>query len=120
MPKTETRAVAAHFALPVAEKPDSQDICFVPNGSYARVVEKLRPEAALPGDVVDLGGRVLGEHQGIVNFTVGQRRGIGLGGGNAAAGAAGSEPLYVVRLEPRTRRVVVGPDRKSTRLNYSH
>src|SRR3546814_6922649 len=91
MPKTETRAVAAHFALPVAEKPDSQDICFVPNGSYARVVEKLRPEAALPGDVVDLGGRVLGEHQGIVNFTVGQRRGIGLGGGNAAAGAAGSE-----------------------------
>src|SRR3546814_2650639 len=98
MPKTETRAVAARFALPVAEKPDSQDICFVPNGSYARVVEKLRPEATLPGEVVDLGGRVLGKHQGIVNFTIGQRRGIGLGGGNAAAGAAGSEQIGIAHV----------------------
>jgi tRNA-specific 2-thiouridylase len=98
--KAETRALATSLGLAVADKPDSQDICFVPSGGYAAVVERLRPGAAEPGDVVDLGGRVLGRHEGVIRFTVGQRRGIGVGGG---------EPLYVVRLEPETRRVVVGP-----------
>jgi tRNA-uridine 2-sulfurtransferase len=98
--KAETRSLAARFALPVAAKPDSQDICFVPSGRYADIVEKLRPEAAEPGDVVDGDGRVLGAHAGVIHFTVGQRRGLGLAAG---------EPLYVLRLEPETRRVVVGP-----------
>jgi len=98
--KAETRALAERFALPVAEKPDSQDICFVPDGNYAATIEKLRPGAAEPGDIVDLGGRTLGRHDGIVNYTIGQRRGLGIGGG---------EPLYVLRLEPETRRVIVGP-----------
>lgn len=102
--KAETRALAARFGLPVAAKPDSQDICFVPNGSYADVVEKLRPEAVVPGDIVDLESRVLGRHDGIIRFTVGQRRGIGIGGRDAD-----SDPLYVVRLEPASHRVVVGP-----------
>ena len=100
MAKGETRAHARRLGLPVSDKPDSQDICFVPNGSYARVVERLRPGAVEPGDIVDLDGRVLGRHDGIVHFTVGQRRGIGIAAG---------EPLYVVRLEPDSRRVVVGP-----------
>jgi tRNA-specific 2-thiouridylase len=98
--KAETRALAARFALPVAAKPDSQDICFVPTGSYARLVEKLRPGALSPGEIVDTAGRVLGRHDGIINFTVGQRRGLGVAGG---------EKLFVIRLEPETRRVVVGP-----------
>jgi tRNA-specific 2-thiouridylase len=98
--KAETRELAARYRLPVAAKPDSQDICFVPQGSYAEVIEKLRPGAAEPGEVVHVDGGVLGRHEGIVHFTVGQRRRLGLGGG---------EPLYVVRLEPATRRVVVGP-----------
>jgi len=102
--KTETRALAQRFGLPVADKPDSQDICFVPNGSYADVVEKLRPGAAEPGEIVNLDGAVLGRHDGIIRYTVGQRRGIGVGGRDAD-----SDPLYVVRLEPETRRVVVGP-----------
>ncbi len=102
--KRETRELAARFALPVAAKADSQDICFVPRGSYARVVERLRPGAAEPGEIVDLEGRVLGRHRGIANFTVGQRRGLDIGGRGPR-----SEPLYVVRLEPETRRVVVGP-----------
>ena len=102
--KSETRALAARFDLPVAEKPDSQDICFVPEGSYAAVIEKLRPGAAEPGEVVHVDGRVLGSHAGIVHYTVGQRRGLGI-----AAGGADAEPLYVVRLEPAQRRVVVGP-----------
>jgi len=106
--KTETRDLAARYGLPVAEKPDSQDICFVPNGSYANVVEKLRPEAILPGDIVDLDGRVLGRHDGIIRFTVGQRRGLGIGGGIGDRDAE-SDPLYVVRLEPAAHRVVVGP-----------
>jgi tRNA-specific 2-thiouridylase len=99
--KPEVRAHAARFGLPVAEKPDSQDICFVPDGAYARVVEKLRPGALEPGDIVDLEGRVLGRHQGIINYTVGQRRGLGLGGAPA--------PHYVLRLDPARHRVVVGP-----------
>ena len=91
--KTETREIAARFDLQVAAKPDSQDICFVPNGSYARIVERLRPEAIQPGQIVDLEGNVLGEHDGIINFTIGQRRGLDIGGQ--------AEALYVVRLEPR-------------------
>jgi tRNA-specific 2-thiouridylase len=104
MDKAETRRHAERFKLPVAAKPDSQDICFVPNGSYARVVERLRPGAGEPGDIVDLEGRVLGRHDGILHFTIGQRRGLKLG-----AEVSGGAPLYVVRLEPETRRVVVGP-----------
>src|SRR5690606_12396604 len=100
LPKAETRRLAARFDLPVADKPDSQDICFVPNGSYARVVEKLRPGAAEPSEIVHLDGRVLGRHDGVIHFTVGQRRGLAVAGG---------ERLYVVRLEPERRRVVVGP-----------
>ena len=98
--KPETRALAERFDLPVAAKPDSQDICFVPNGGYASVVEKLRPGAVEPGEIVDQDGHVLGLHDGIIHFTIGQRRGIGIGGG---------DPLYVLRLEPESHRVVVGP-----------
>jgi tRNA-specific 2-thiouridylase len=102
--KAEARAIAAAAGLDLAAKPDSQDICFVPEGGYAAVVERLRPGAAEPGDIVDLAGRVLGRHPGIIHFTVGQRRGLGL-----AAGGPAAEPLYVVRLDPARRRVVVGP-----------
>ncbi len=98
--KDETRALARDFALPVAEKPDSQDICFVPQGSYAEMVTRLRPEAGEPGDVVDQRGHVLGQHNGIAHFTVGQRKGLGL----SAAG-----PLYVLHIEAATRRIVIGP-----------
>jgi len=105
LPKSETRALAERFDLPVADKPDSQDICFVPNGDYASVVQKLRPEAVEAGDIVDMAGRVVGRHDGIVRFTVGQRRGLALGGRDGTD----NDPLYVVRLEPETRRVVVGP-----------
>jgi len=101
MPKAAVRELARELALAVAAKPDSQDICFVPDGDYARVVEKVRPEAAAPGEIVDREGRVLGAHPGLIHFTVGQRRGLELGGQ--------AEPLYVVRLEPETARVVVGP-----------
>ena len=103
--KAETRALAAKYGLSVADKPDSQDICFVPNGDYASVVQKLRPEAVEPGEIVDMMGRVVGRHEGIVRFTVGQRRGLALGGREGTD----NDPLYVVRLEPATRRVVVGP-----------
>ena len=100
MVKAETRKHAERFGLAVAEKPDSQDICFVPDGSYAGIVEKLHPGASEPGDIVDLDGQVLGRHDGIIHFTVGQRRGLGI---------AARSPLYVVRVEPETRRVVAGP-----------
>ena len=103
--KDETRGHAARLGLSVADKPDSQDICFVPSGNYAAVVEKLRPGAADPGDIVDLDGNILGQHLGIIHYTIGQRRGLGIGGGRDRAEA----PLYVVRLEPEGRRVVVGP-----------
>ncbi len=99
-PKAETRALAERFGLPVANKPDSQDICFVPDGDYGRTVAKLRPDAFAPGEIVAEDGRVLGEHGGVAFFTVGQRRGIGI---------AAPDPLYVLRLEPDTNRVVVGP-----------
>ena len=98
--KDETRGLARHFGLPVADKPDSQDICFVPQGSYVALVERLQPEAAEPGDIVDLAGRVLGRHRGIARFTVGQRKGLDI---------AAAEPLYVLRLDSAERRVVVGP-----------
>jgi len=98
--KTETRGTASRLGLAVADKPDSQDICFVPGGRYARVVESLRPDAFEPGDIVDIHGTVLGGHGGIGRFTVGQRRGLGI---------ASDQPLYVTRIEPQTRRVVVGP-----------
>ncbi|MEK9662541.1 MAG: tRNA 2-thiouridine(34) synthase MnmA, partial [Alphaproteobacteria bacterium] len=100
-PKDEVRMLARRFDLATADKPDSQDICFVPDGRYAALVEKLRPEAADSGDIVGLDGTVLGRHDGIIHYTIGQRRGLGIGGVD--------EPFYVVRLEPETRRVVVGP-----------
>jgi tRNA-uridine 2-sulfurtransferase len=99
--KAETRALAARHGLAVADKPDSQDICFVPNGDYAAVIEKLRPGAADPGEIVDMDGNLLGNHRGVIHYTIGQRRGLGIGGL--------ADPLYVVRLEPEARRVVVGP-----------
>ena len=99
--KAETRALAAKHGLPVADKPDSQDICFVPNGNYAAVIEKLRPGAADPGEIVHADGRVLGSHKGVIHYTIGQRRGLGIGGLD--------EPLYVVKLDVDTRRVIVGP-----------
>jgi len=105
LPKSEVRKIAAALDLPVAAKPDSQDICFVPQGRYADVVTKLRPDAAKPGEIVDLSGRVLGRHSGIVHFTIGQRRGLGL----AETGASGGEPLFVVKLDAQNARVVVGP-----------
>ncbi len=104
--KDETRAMARRHDLPVAEKPDSQDICFVPDGNYAGVVQKLRPEAAEPGDIVSVDGTVLGRHEGIIHFTVGQRRGLGIGGRREARDG---EPLFVLRLDPERRQVVVGP-----------
>ncbi|WP_295049646.1 tRNA 2-thiouridine(34) synthase MnmA [uncultured Paracoccus sp.] len=99
--KAETRALAAEYGLAVADKPDSQDICFVPNGNYAAVIEKLRPNAAEPGEIVDMDGTVLGQHRGVIHYTIGQRRGLGIGGLG--------DPLYVVRLDPDLRRVIVGP-----------
>jgi tRNA-specific 2-thiouridylase len=105
LPKSQTRALAARFDLPVAEKPDSQDICFVPGGDYASVVQKLRPESVEPGEIVDMAGTVVGRHEGIVRFTVGQRRGLALGERTGTI----NDPLFVVRLEPESRRVVVGP-----------
>ena len=99
--KAETRELAARYGLSVADKPDSQDICFVPDGDYARVIEKLRPGAADPGDIVDTDGRVLGQHRGVIHYTVGQRRGLGIGGL--------ADPLYVVKLDVDRRQVIVGP-----------
>ncbi|MEO0750571.1 MAG: tRNA 2-thiouridine(34) synthase MnmA [Pseudomonadota bacterium] len=99
--KDATRALAARYNLAVADKPDSQDICFVPGGNYAAVIEKLRPGAAEPGEIVDTEGRVLGHHEGVIHYTIGQRRGLGIGGL--------SDPLYVVKLDVDTKRVIVGP-----------
>ncbi len=101
MAKEDVRGHGARFGLPVADKPDSQDICFVPDRDYASVVRRIRPGAIDPGDIVHVDGRVLGRHDGIIGFTVGQRRRLGIGGG--------TEPLYVVRIEPEQQRVVVGP-----------
>ncbi|SNR70440.1 tRNA 2-thiouridine(34) synthase MnmA [Puniceibacterium sediminis] len=107
--KAETRALAAKYGLSVADKPDSQDICFVPNGNYASVIEKLRPGAAEPGEIVDTDGKVLGTHNGVLHYTVGQRRGLGIGGL--------VDPLYVVKLDVDAKRVIVGPkELLSTRI----
>ncbi len=103
LPKHEVRRLAEEAGLAVAAKPDSQDICFVPDGNYASLVKKLRPETAAPGEIVALDGTVIGAHQGVVHFTIGQRRGIEIGGS--------PEPLYVVRIDPEARRLVVGPRR---------
>lgn len=103
LPKPEVRRLAEEAGLEVAGKPDSQDICFVPDGDYASLVKKLRPATAAPGDIVSLSGEVLGQHPGVVHYTIGQRRGLEIGGQ--------AEPLYVIRIEPDTRRVVVGPRR---------
>src|SRR5882757_7288704 len=99
MPKDEVRRMALELGLEVAAKPDSQDICFVPDGNYAALVKRLRPETEAPGEIVDLDGRVLGKHRGVVHFTIGQRRGIEVGGQR--------EPLYVIRIELEQRRIVV-------------
>ncbi|NNF24829.1 MAG: tRNA 2-thiouridine(34) synthase MnmA [Rhodobacteraceae bacterium] len=107
--KAATRALAAKYGLQVADKPDSQDICFVPNGDYASVIEKLRPGAADAGEIVHADGRVLGTHKGLIHYTIGQRRGLGIGGLD--------EPLYVVRLDVERRQVIVGPrEMLSTRI----
>ena len=99
--KAETRALSRPgTVLTVADKPDSQDICFVPQGKYTDVIEKLRPGAAEPGEIVHLDGRVLGTHHGVMHFTIGQRRGLGLSGG---------DPLYVLKLNAGAKRVIVGP-----------
>lgn len=103
LPKGQVREIAAEIGLPVAMKPDSQDICFVPDGDYASVVRKLRPDADEGGEIVDMEGRVMGQHKGLIHYTVGQRKGLELGGL--------AEPLYVVRLDAEARRVIVGPKR---------
>ena len=108
MAKDAVRAAGRRLGLANAAKPDSQDICFVPNGGYAGVVARLRPEAAIAGDIVHIDGRVLGRHKGIAHYTVGQRRGLGIGGVDAAPDRD-AEALYVVRIEAGDRRVVVGP-----------
>src|SRR5690349_6851970 len=101
MEKTQVRAIAAELGLVNAEKPDSQDICFVPQGRYTTIVDRLRPNAARPGEIVDQSGKVLGTHDGITHFTVGQRKGLGLSGNE--------EPLFVLKLDPVNAKVVVGP-----------
>lgn len=100
MVKDDVRVLAEKYGLTIANKPDSQDICFVPEGGYASVIERLRPGAGEPGEIVHLDGHVLGEHKGIIYYTIGQRRGIGIGGG---------DPLYVIKLDPVTKQVIVGP-----------
>jgi tRNA-uridine 2-sulfurtransferase len=100
MTKPQTRELARRFGLSVADKQDSQDICFVPTGRYTDLIERMRPDALQPGDIVDLSGHVIGKHDGVINFTVGQRRGIGI---------AGPEPLYVVGVDAASRRLIVGP-----------
>ena len=108
LPKSRTRELAAELGLAIADKPDSQDICFVPSGNYADVIERLKPGASRPGEIVDLSGRVMGRHDGVLRFTVGQRKGLGIASGEA---------LYVVRLEADTARVVIGPrDALATRI----
>jgi len=102
--KTEVRAHAERLGLTVSNKPDSQDICFVPNGDYASVVARLRPGTIEPGEIVHLDGRVLGRHEGLIHYTVGQRKGLGIG-----ASSDDTEPLYVVKLDPKTHRLIVGP-----------
>lgn len=103
--KDITRDHAERLGLVTANKPDSQDICFVPNGDYTKVVKKIRPEAETPGDIVDMDGNVLGRHQGIIHYTIGQRRGIGIGGGVSKD----NKPFFVIEIDPAQNRIVVGP-----------
>lgn len=103
--KARTRAEAERLGLITADKPESMDICFVPNGDYASVVKKMRPEAEKPGDIVHLDGRVLGSHNGIVHYTIGQRKGLGIGGGVTE----NNDPLFVIKLDPKDNKVIVGP-----------
>jgi tRNA-specific 2-thiouridylase len=107
MTKPQTRELARQFGLSVADKQDSQDICFVPSGRYTDVIERMKPNALEPGDIVDIDGRVIGRHEGIVHFTVGQRRGLGI---------AAAAPLYVIKLDAAARRVIVGP-REALRMH---
>ena len=104
-PKSAVRDLAREFGLAVADKPDSQDICFVPAGRYTDVIARLAPESVQPGEIVHVDGRVMGAHTGVMRYTVGQRRGLGL----SQTHVTGGEPLYVVRLDPRRNEVVVGP-----------
>lgn len=101
LPKAEVREIATELGLIVAQKPDSQDICFVPDGDYASIVRKIRPDAETTGDIVHLDGRVLGQHKGLIHYTVGQRRGLEIGGQ--------AQPLYVIRLDAASQQVIVGP-----------
>lgn len=110
MRKEKTRDLASKFGLAVADKPDSQDICFVPGGGYASVIESIRPGASQPGEIIHVDGRILGAHSGIIHYTVGQRKGLGGGSG---------EPLYVVRLDAADRKVVVGPRWALSRQEFS-
>ena len=107
MDKDKTRALARKFGLAVAEKPDSQDICFVPNGRYGDVVRRLRPGAVDAGDIVHIDGSVLGRHEGVIDYTIGQRRGLGIGGRAGVDDADG--PLYVLEIDPDANKVIVGP-----------
>jgi tRNA-uridine 2-sulfurtransferase len=100
MPKAEVRELARRQGLAVAQKADSQDICFVPSGRYSQIIERLLPEAAAPGEIVHVDGRVLGRHAGIIHYTIGQRRGLGI---------AAADPLYVIALDAKRARVIVGP-----------
>jgi tRNA-specific 2-thiouridylase len=105
MQKSEVRAIARRHGLLVADKPDSQDICFVHSGKYSSFIEQLRPDAARPGEIVHVDGRVLGHHAGIINYTVGQRRGLGISYNEAGS----AQPLYVVRIDAAHAQVIVGP-----------
>lgn len=111
MQKADTRALAERFGLPVYDKPDSQDICFVPNGNYVSVIEKLRPGALDAGEIMHLDGTVLGTHNGIINYTVGQRRGLNIGGTE--------QPLYVIKLDAENKRVIVGPREALLRTSFT-
>ena len=103
--KDKTREEAERLGLITADKPDSQDICFVPHGDYAKVVKKIRPDAEKPGEIVHIDGRVVGTHEGIIHYTIGQRKGLGIGGGVSE----NNEPLYVIRIDPESNAVIVGP-----------
>jgi tRNA-specific 2-thiouridylase len=111
MHKDETRSLAQQYGLAVADKPDSQDICFVPNGDYASVIRKIRPDAADPGEIMHIDGTVMGEHAGIINYTVGQRKGLRIGGTEA--------PLYVIKLDAAKKRVIVGPREALARTRFT-
>jgi tRNA-specific 2-thiouridylase len=109
--KKETRDLAARFGLEVADKPDSQDICFVPSGNYVGVIEKLRPGALDAGDIVDVHGKILGQHEGIINYTVGQRKGLGIGGAG--------DPYFVIKLDAAKKQVIVGSKEDLLRKTFT-